>query len=99
MTQTDIIFLLPVLTVTTIIALVFQRDHLLIRLLILERIILTLAFLLIILSGNFNNEETFIAIILLTFGACEARLGLALLVSIIRNYGTDLIYALTISKC
>jgi len=38
-------------------------------------------------------------IILLTFGACEARLGLRIIVIISRTYGADMLNSLSINKC
>nr|BDI12963.1 NADH dehydrogenase subunit 4l [Abarenicola claparedi oceanica] len=91
--------LLPCLTLASIMALIIQRKHLLMSLLALEGMILTLALFLALLMGSISQLETFLCIILLTFGACEASLGLALLVCMTRSYGTDLVKSLTINKC
>lgn len=40
-----------------------------------------------------------ISIVLLTFGACEASLGLSLIVIISRFYGSDILKSLSINKC
>lgn len=42
---------------------------------------------------------TTISIVILTFGACEARLGLRLIVIISRYYGRDMLKTLTTNKC
>ena len=75
---------------------VSQRRHLLISLLALEGVILTLVLILILVSSGL---ELFYIFVLVRFGACEARLGLACLVSIIRRYGNDHISGLRDLKC
>lgn len=79
-----------------VVTLIMQRTHLLIALLALEGIILTLILLIIV---TFTHTNLFLCIVLLTIGACEARLGLACLVLIIRSSGTDRISSLTSMKC
>ena len=90
------IALLPCMVLSAIITVIFQRKHLLIALLAFEGIILGLIRLYIFISPN---SDMFIAIILLTIGACEASLGLACLVNITRSYGNDHISSITLSKC
>lgn len=85
--------------IIAILSLIIQRKHLLISLLCLERIILTLIPFLTFTIGSAPQNNTFLFIILLTLGACEASLGLALLVSITRSFGRDLVNLLTINKC
>ena len=46
-----------------------------------------------------NMPLSTISIILLTFGACEARLGLSLIVIISRYYGRDIFKSLSTNKC
>ena len=82
--------------VSCFITFVNQRRHLLMSLLALEGVILTLVLMLILTSSNL---ELFYIFVLVRFGACEARLGLACLVSIIRSYGNDHIKGLTGLKC
>ena len=74
---------------------IIQRHHLLIALLSLEGVILSIVLFLIL---NFSSVDSFICIIILTFGACEARLGLACLVLLIRRIGSDQLSILTIVK-
>lgn len=79
-----------------IIFIIIHRQHLLIALLYLELIILSLTiFSMMIL----NIKNLFFILILLTLGACEARMGLALLISISRTFGSDLIKLLSLNKC
>nr|YP_009493562.1 NADH dehydrogenase subunit 4L [Cryptonome barbada]AWN55977.1 NADH dehydrogenase subunit 4L [Cryptonome barbada] len=78
-------------------AFLLQRKHLLMALLSLEAIILSLTFL--ASAASFNSSETFFCIIILSFGACEASLGLALVVLMLRATGSDMVSSLTINKC
>ena len=82
------------LTITT---LTLQRKHILMSLLTLEAIILTLVFSIILLSCLQIN--THLLPLILTFGASEASIGLALLVVITRSYGSDLVKLVSLRKC
>lgn len=84
---------------TTSIAFLFQRTHLLISLFCLEGIILSLVLYIPSIIYYSNIILPTISIIILTFGACEARLGLSLIVLISRSYGSDIIQSLTTNKC
>lgn len=84
------------ITMSCFLAFVVQRRHLLISLLALEGIILTLILILVLVSSNL---ELFYIFVLVRFGACEASLGLACLVSILRAYGNDHIRGLRGLKC
>ena len=64
-------------------------------LLSLEGVILSIVLFIIL---NLSSVDSFICIVLLTFGACEARLGLACLVLLIRRSGSDQLRILTIVK-
>lgn len=90
---------LIILTLLTLFTLCIQRQHFLISLLALEATILTLVILSISNVGSEITTDLFYVLIILTFGACEARLGLALLVSITRIFGSDLVKSLAINKC
>lgn len=83
----------------TSIAFIYQNEHLLISLLCLEGIILTLVLLLPISLYVTQIIIPTIRIVILTFGACEARLGLRLIVFISRSYGSDIIKSITLNKC
>nr|ALK03384.1 NADH dehydrogenase subunit 4L [Lepetodrilus schrolli] len=83
------------LAVTT---LCLQHKHLLSTLLSLEAITLNLFILLLSSSMSFNSE-THSCLILLTLGACEASLGLAILISLIRTHGNDYVSSFTSQKC
>lgn len=87
--------LLPIATLAAITTLILQRRHILMALLALEGVILTLIITAILIYPG----EIYSALIILTFGACEASLGLACLVAITRVYGTDLFSTLHAQKC
>lgn len=80
------------------VGLFLERGHLLIILLLLEAVMLGLFFLLVfeVRSGLTNF---YVCLVLIRFGACEAAVGLALLVSLIRTHGNDFISTLTIYEC
>lgn len=83
----------------SIFTVVYQRRHLLIVLLRLESVILILILIVFLKFRDGRFRDNFLFIIILSFGAIEARLGLALLVSIARKAGRDLVRALTLRKC
>uniref|UniRef100_UPI0030FEB576 NADH dehydrogenase subunit 4L n=1 Tax=Phyllodoce medipapillata TaxID=868040 RepID=UPI0030FEB576 len=84
------------MSVSCFLSFVSQRRHLLMSLLALEGIILTLVLMLVLTSSDL---ELFYIFILVSFGACEASLGLACLVSMMRAYGNDHIKGLSGLKC
>lgn len=81
------------------IGLIINNKHLLISLLFLERIMLALVILIPLSIIASSSHSIFIRIILLSVGACEASLGLALIVIMSRSYGSDIINSLTSNKC
>lgn len=83
------------MTVSSLITFVVQRRHLLMCLLALEGLVLTLSLILVLQR---SESELFFIFVVVRFGACEARLGLACLVSIMRSYGNDHIKALSVTK-
>nr|YP_009917568.1 NADH dehydrogenase subunit 4L [Manayunkia occidentalis]QLM00887.1 NADH dehydrogenase subunit 4L [Manayunkia occidentalis] len=88
------IFMLSALL--AIMAVILQRVHFLMTLLYLELMIISLTLFLISVS---SYNSLFYLIITLTLGACEASMGLALLISMIRFYGNDMLMSLTLFKC
>uniref|UniRef100_UPI0030FE96A0 NADH dehydrogenase subunit 4L n=1 Tax=Struwela camposi TaxID=2859449 RepID=UPI0030FE96A0 len=77
--------------------LILQRKHILMSLLALEGSMLTLVFSMMLLSSIQYN--THLLPLILTFGACEASIGLALLVVLTRSYGSDMVNLMSLSKC
>ena len=84
----------------TTIAIISQRTHFLMSLLCLEGIILSLVLLIpsTLFIINITNIST-LALVILTLGACEARLGLRIIVIMSRGTGSDILSALTSNKC
>lgn len=74
-----------------------QRFHYIISLLCLEFIVLGL--FLCALGVYYCKGEGFLVFVLLTFAACEAALGLGLLVSLIRSHGRDFFRLISVYKC
>lgn len=96
----NIMLLFQVSYVISLLAFISQRYHLLITLLCLEGIILIIVLLIpsFLFLTNILSIPVF-AIIILTMGACEARVGLRILVNISRSYGTDIFSSISTNKC
>nr|YP_009232530.1 NADH dehydrogenase subunit 4L [Tlacuatzin canescens]AMA34306.1 NADH dehydrogenase subunit 4L [Tlacuatzin canescens] len=76
------------------------RSHLMSTLLCLEGMMLSLFILMVILISHFHSfSSSMMPIILLVFSACEAGIGLALLVMISFTYGNDHIQNLNLLQC
>nr|AEP21957.1 NADH dehydrogenase subunit 4L [Pecari tajacu] len=80
--------------------LLMYRSHLMSSLLCLEGMMLALFTMstLIILNTHFTLANM-MPIILLVFAACEAALGLSLLVMVSNTYGTDYVQNLNLLQC
>lgn len=89
--------ILSLIIIRCLIIFIIQRNHLLISLIALEGIILVLVLGIIFNRGV--GSEIYIIFRLLSFAACEARLGLACLVAIVRFLGSDSFYLFNIIKC
>jgi len=89
------VYLIPICTFMCLFSMVIQRYHFLIRLLALEGIVLTLTLIRMV----YYSVELYSIIIILTFGACEASLGLGIMVKISRSFGNDLFNSINIRKC
>nr|YP_009685538.1 NADH dehydrogenase subunit 4L [Nothobranchius nubaensis]QDX07400.1 NADH dehydrogenase subunit 4L [Nothobranchius nubaensis] len=83
-----------------LLGLTFHRTHLLSALLCLEGMMLAIfmAFSLWVLQMNSENFSS-PPLLLLTFSACEASIGLALLVATTRTHGSDRIDTLNLLQC
>nr|AVN67504.1 NADH dehydrogenase subunit 4L [Phoetalia pallida] len=75
-----------------------NRKHLLATLLSLEFIVLVLYLSLYYYLLTFNYEF-FFSMVFLTFSVCEGALGLSILVSMIRGYGSDFFGAFSMLQC
>ncbi|YP_002894725.1 NADH dehydrogenase subunit 4L (mitochondrion) [Moschus berezovskii] len=80
--------------------LLMYRSHLMSSLLCLEGMMLSLFIMatLTILNTHFTLASM-MPIILLVFAACEAALGLSLLVMVSNTYGTDYVQNLNLLQC
>lgn len=91
-------FIRIMLILSGYVGLFIERGHLLIVLLLLERVTLGLfGFLLFSLENNMRGA--YLCLVLVSFGACEASIGLSLLVSLIRRHGNDFVSSLTVYEC
>nr|YP_011002932.1 NADH dehydrogenase subunit 4L [Optediceros sp.]WPR14850.1 NADH dehydrogenase subunit 4L [Optediceros sp.] len=81
-----------------LITLSLQYKHLLNILLSLEAVTMSLFILLFTLMNNISYSGE-MALILITLGACEASLGLSILVSMIRMRGNDYVSSFSSQKC
>nr|YP_010393204.1 NADH dehydrogenase subunit 4L [Conus ebraeus]ASF90536.1 NADH dehydrogenase subunit 4L [Conus ebraeus]UPX89366.1 NADH dehydrogenase subunit 4L [Conus ebraeus] len=82
----------------SLLTLSLQYKHLLSILLSLEAVTMSLFVLMFSMSSNISlMGET--SLILITLGACEASLGLAILVAIIRAEGNDYVSSFSMHKC
>lgn len=96
----SLLFIFQIIFSFALVAFIIQRTHLLISLLCLEGMILSLVLIIpsIITFSNIHSAAIY-AVIILTMGACEARLGLRLIVRISRASGSDLLKSVTTNKC
>nr|YP_010028482.1 NADH dehydrogenase subunit 4L [Laevistrombus canarium]QOS48839.1 NADH dehydrogenase subunit 4L [Laevistrombus canarium] len=81
-----------------LLALSLQYKHFLSVLLSLEAATMSLFIMLFSLMNNLAHSGQ-AALILITLGACEASLGLAVLVTIIRSQGNDYVSSFSSQKC
>ena len=91
-----IISVIPIIIVASF---VLRQSHLLISLLSLEGLILRIVLTLPLILSIGALKLAILRVVILTLGACEARLGLALIVIMARNYGSDMVSNLSINKC
>jgi NADH:ubiquinone oxidoreductase subunit K len=89
----------PILVSSSLITFVLQRRHLLIALLALERTTLITIVFAATIYGSPSQFNIIIILVIITIAACEASLGLALIVIITRSYGSDSVKLLSINKC
>nr|BEK71807.1 NADH dehydrogenase subunit 4L [Mus musculus] len=76
------------------------RSHLMSTLLCLEGMMLSLFIMTSVTSLNSNSMSSMpIPITILVFAACEAAVGLALLMKVSNTYGTDYVQNLNLLQC
>nr|YP_010116881.1 NADH dehydrogenase subunit 4L [Laterallus spilonota]QPL17002.1 NADH dehydrogenase subunit 4L [Laterallus spilonota] len=80
--------------------LAFHRTHLVSALLCLESMMLSLYMTLSIWPvENQMTSSTLTPVVMLTFSACEAGTGLAMLVATTRTHGSDQLHTLNLLQC
>nr|YP_010869737.1 NADH dehydrogenase subunit 4L [Rhynchogale melleri]WGU49246.1 NADH dehydrogenase subunit 4L [Rhynchogale melleri] len=86
--------------IMSLLGLLIYRSHLMSSLLCLEGMMLSLFVMitLVILNNHFTLASM-TPIILLVFAACEAALGLSLLVMVSNTYGNDYVQNLNLLQC
>nr|YP_008379237.1 NADH dehydrogenase subunit 4L [Cacajao calvus]YP_010409487.1 NADH dehydrogenase subunit 4L [Cacajao melanocephalus]YP_010409513.1 NADH dehydrogenase subunit 4L [Cacajao calvus calvus]YP_010409526.1 NADH dehydrogenase subunit 4L [Cacajao calvus rubicundus]YP_010409539.1 NADH dehydrogenase subunit 4L [Cacajao calvus novaesi]YP_010409617.1 NADH dehydrogenase subunit 4L [Cacajao calvus ucayalii]AGQ42591.1 NADH dehydrogenase subunit 4L [Cacajao calvus]URH13826.1 NADH dehydrogenase subunit 4L [ len=84
----------------SMLGLLIYRSHLMSSLLCLEGMMLSLFIMTTLMTLNLHSTLMFIApVALLVFAACEAAVGLALLVLISNLYGLDYVQNLNLLQC
>nr|ACB73048.1 NADH dehydrogenase subunit 4L [Colobus satanas satanas] len=96
-----IIYMSIVLAFTiSLLGMLVYRSHLMSSLLCLEGMMLSLFIMNTLMALNMHHPlANIVPIILLVFAACEAAVGLALLVSISSTYNLDYIQNLSLLQC
>nr|QAB45600.1 NADH dehydrogenase subunit 4L [Dremomys lokriah]QAB45613.1 NADH dehydrogenase subunit 4L [Dremomys lokriah] len=85
---------------TSLLGMFIYRSHLMSSLLCLEGMMLSMFILSTLMTLNSHFSLSFmVPIILLVFAACEAAVGLALLVMVSNTYGLDYVQNLNILQC
>nr|YP_009234308.1 NADH dehydrogenase subunit 4L [Myotis muricola]YP_009442737.1 NADH dehydrogenase subunit 4L [Myotis atacamensis]AMB65567.1 NADH dehydrogenase subunit 4L [Myotis muricola]ATO90564.1 NADH dehydrogenase subunit 4L [Myotis atacamensis] len=86
--------------ITSFLGLLMYRSHLMSSLLCLEGMMLSLFVLTTMtILVNHTTLASMMPIILLVFAACEAALGLSLLVVVSNTYGVDYVQNLNLLQC
>ncbi|APY20717.1 NADH dehydrogenase subunit 4L (mitochondrion) [Aquarana catesbeiana] len=77
----------------------FHRMHLLSALLCLEGMMLTIFIGLSLWPNQLSTSPLMTPLIMLTMSACEAALGLSLMIATARSHGTDNLKTLNLLQC
>nr|QIH49135.1 NADH dehydrogenase subunit 4L [Acinonyx jubatus soemmeringii] len=86
--------------IMSLMGLLMYRSHLMSSLLCLEGMMLSLFIMMtMVILNNHFTLASMTPIILLVFAACEAALGLSLLVMVSNTYGTDYVQNLNLLQC
>lgn len=93
------LFLLSLFPLIILLNLFMHNKSILLILLSLEILRLSIILLFTIINFIIETYNIICLIILLRIGACEARIGLCILVSIVRFTGSDYTLSLNLSKC
>nr|YP_010568091.1 NADH dehydrogenase subunit 4L [Kalophrynus palmatissimus]UZC57485.1 NADH dehydrogenase subunit 4L [Kalophrynus palmatissimus] len=82
-----------------LLGLAFHRIHLLSALLCLEAMMLTIFIGLALWPSNFLTSMLMTPLIMLTLSACEAAMGLSLMIATARSHGNDNLKTLNLLQC
>nr|YP_009192125.1 NADH dehydrogenase subunit 4L [Granata lyrata]ALK03369.1 NADH dehydrogenase subunit 4L [Granata lyrata] len=100
MTGLSLLFILSCVGVCgSVVALCLQYKHLLSMLLSLEAMMLSIFVLFYSVSSTSGSLNSYLCLGFLGLSACEASLGLAVLVSLIRTHGNDYVRSFSSHKC
>nr|UML37101.1 NADH dehydrogenase subunit 4L [Theropithecus gelada]UML37166.1 NADH dehydrogenase subunit 4L [Theropithecus gelada]UML37192.1 NADH dehydrogenase subunit 4L [Theropithecus gelada]UML37205.1 NADH dehydrogenase subunit 4L [Theropithecus gelada]UML37218.1 NADH dehydrogenase subunit 4L [Theropithecus gelada] len=84
----------------SLLGMLIYRSHLMASLLCLEGMMMSLFIMTALMASNVHSPLiNIMPIIMLVFAACEAAVGLALLISISNTYGLDHINNLSLLQC
>nr|YP_009466960.1 NADH dehydrogenase subunit 4L [Diphylla ecaudata]AOS49751.1 NADH dehydrogenase subunit 4L [Diphylla ecaudata] len=84
----------------SLLGLLMYRSHMMASLLCLEGMMLSLFITITMTTLNYNiTSSHMLPIIMLVFAACEAALGLSLLMMVSNTYGTDHVQNLNLLQC
>nr|UML37426.1 NADH dehydrogenase subunit 4L [Papio hamadryas hamadryas] len=84
----------------SLLGMLIYRSHLMASLLCLEGMMMSLFIMTAVMASNAHSPLiNIMPIIMLVFAACEAAVGLALLISISNTYGLDHINNLNLLQC
>nr|UQS80239.1 NADH dehydrogenase subunit 4L [Urocyon cinereoargenteus] len=84
----------------SLMGMLIYRSHLMSSLLCLEGMMLSLFVMMsVTILNNHLTLASMMPIVLLVFAACEAALGLSLLVMVSNTYGTDYVQNLNLLQC
>nr|YP_010321532.1 NADH dehydrogenase subunit 4L [Hipposideros pomona]UKM30554.1 NADH dehydrogenase subunit 4L [Hipposideros pomona] len=85
---------------TSLLGLLLYRSHLMSSLLCLEGMMLSMFVMVtVMILSTHLTLSSIVPIVLLVFAACEAALGLSLLVMVSNSYGTDYVQNLNLLQC
>nr|AGU46590.1 NADH dehydrogenase subunit 4L [Quasipaa verrucospinosa] len=93
------IFLLTTMFTVVFMGLSFHRTHLLSALLCLEGMMLTIYIALSLWPGQLAPPSLMFPLLMLTMSACEAGLGLSLMIATARSHGNDNLKTLNLLQC
>nr|ACE01603.1 NADH dehydrogenase subunit 4L [Canis lupus familiaris]AEG24473.1 NADH dehydrogenase subunit 4L [Canis lupus familiaris] len=86
--------------ILSLVGMLVYRSHLMSSLLCLEGMMLSLFVMMsVTILNNHLTLASMMPIVLLVFAACEAALGLSLLVMVSNTYGTDYVQNLNLLQC